>query len=177
MAKIREAILETVKRQKIGGAELEGFALCFEERAAYLHRQYMERKCTDEEGNLVKKLECWLEDEGMPLFLNVLRQLSADADEKVKSFASLYRFFLENSDGDIEKLTDHMFYIPGCFAAEFMEEQTQLVGSIAGAVDGSLQKGEEEYRFHGSLDKGSLFLFDAFYHFKRAREIKRRRIG
>ena len=42
----------------------------------------------------------------------------------------MYSFLLSSSSDNVEKLVDHLFYIPGQFLSEFMPEKRALVGRI-----------------------------------------------
>ncbi len=154
---IKEKLLETVKNWEVGGAEFAEFIQYYIKSEEYLHKQCEDENCTDKNRSVIVKLEFWLEDEGLSYFMRTMEQIPADMADKVKSFAKLYQFLLENSENNVEKLVDHMFYIPGRFASDFATAQTEMFGKIEGAAGDFTRTGMEEYSFIGNLEKGSLF--------------------
>lgn len=89
-----------------------------------------EKKCSDREEYIIKKLEYWLDEEGYMLMEDTIEQLNDSAESKIKGFIDLYSFLLSSSSDNIEKLVDHLFYIPGQFLSEFMSGKRALVGRI-----------------------------------------------
>lgn len=88
------------------------------------------KKCSEKEEYIIKKLEYWLDEEGYMLLLDTIKQLNDCDENKIKGFIDLYSFLLSNSSDSIEKLIDHLFYIPGQFFSEFMSKKRALVGKI-----------------------------------------------
>ncbi len=153
----KEKLLETVKNWEIGGKEFEEFIQYYMKCRDYLLQQCADRLCSDKDRSMIGKLEFWLEEEGLSCFLSTLGHISADMADKVKDFARLYQFLLVNSEKNVEKLIDHMFYIPERFASDFVVTQIEMIGKIKGVTDGFARKGTEEYIFSGNLEGGSLF--------------------
>lgn len=154
----REQILEAVRSYGTAcGREIETFIQYYLECADYLHQKCVNHECSERDERIVEKLEHWLEDEGVPAFLDALRLVPADACDEIKDFVSLYRFLLENSRDSVEKLVDHMFCIPGQFVSDFVAEQVKLIGIIGETPECVAVKDREEYIFNGNLERGSLF--------------------
>lgn len=153
----KEKLLETVKNWEIGGTEFAEFFQYYMKCREYLRQQCEDELCTDRDRNMIGKLEFWLEEEGLSYFQRTLDQTPADMADKVKNFARLYQFLLENSQNNVEKLIDHMFYIPGRFANDFAAAQTEMFGRIEGVAGGFERISAKEYSFIGNLEKGSLF--------------------
>ena len=153
----KEKLLETVKNWEIGGAEFAEFIRYYMKCGEYLHQYCSDKLCSDKDRNMIGKLEFWLEEEGLSCFLGTLGQITPEMADKVKDFARLYQFLLENSEKNVEKLIDHMFYIPERFADDFITAQVEMFGKIDGVADSLARKGAEEYSFSGNLERGSLF--------------------
>ncbi len=84
---------------------------------------------------MIKKLEYWLNEEGSILLLRTMEQLDDCAADKIKGFVELYRFLLAHSSDSVEKMADHLFYIPGQFFREFMAGKRALIGSVNESQD------------------------------------------
>lgn len=153
----KEKLLETVRNSGIGGTEFVEFIQYYARCREFLHQRCLDEGCPDKDKSMIGKLEIWLEDEGLSYFLRTLEQIPADMTDKVKDFARLYLFLLENSENNVEKLIDHMFYIPERFASDFAVAQVELFGRIGDSADGHARIETEEYSFNGNLEGGSLF--------------------
>lgn len=115
----KEKLLEITGQCKTGGTEFTHFIQYYMKCAEYLHQYCTDQLCSDKDRKMIRKLELWLEEEGLSHFLDTLRQIPAEMLKKVSDFAKLYQFLLENSEKNVEKLIDHMFHIPEQFAADF----------------------------------------------------------
>lgn len=153
----KEKLLETVEQWEIGGAEFTEFIRYYMKCGEYLHQHCSDQFCTDRDRKMIGKLEFWLEAEGWSCFLSTLGQIPVEMADKVKDFARLYQFLLDNSEKNVEKLIDHMFYIPERFANDFAAMQIEIFGKIEGVADSFAREGIEEYSFSGNLERGSLF--------------------
>lgn len=98
--------------------------------AEMLFSKAYEKKCSDREVYIIKKLEYWLDEEGYMLLSDTIKQLNNCEESKIKGFIDLYSFLLACSSDSIDKIVDHLFYIPGQFFSEFMSEKRALVGKI-----------------------------------------------
>lgn len=153
----REKLLETVGQWEIGGAEFAEFIRYYMKCEEYLHQLCANQLCSDKDRKMIGKLELWLEEEGLSCFLNTLGQIPVEMADRVKDFSRLYQFLLENSEKNVEKLIDHMFYIPERFANDFAVTQIEIFGKIEGVADSFAREGIGEYSFSGNLERGSLF--------------------
>lgn len=90
----------------------------------------LENKCSEQEEYIIKKLIYWLDEDGYIFLYDTIKQLNDCDENKIKGFIDLYGFLLSNSSDNIEKLIDHLFYIPGQFFSEFMSERRALIGKI-----------------------------------------------
>lgn len=124
-------LVKTLQDKKLSySASLLNFTELYFDLAGKLFKKAYENACSDREGYAIKKLQHWLDEEGSILLLNTMEQLSEDVADKIKGFTDLYGFLLTSSSDNIEKLVDHLFYIPGEFFREFMGEKRALVGKI-----------------------------------------------
>lgn len=87
-------------------------------------------ECSDKEKYIIKRLESWMLDEGYNLIANTVEQLNDSVEGKIVKFMELYEFFLSCSTNSVEKMVDHLFYIPGQFFSQFMSRNRSLVGMI-----------------------------------------------
>lgn len=115
----KEKLLEIAGQWKIGGTEFADFIQYYMKCTEYLYQHCADRLCSDKDRKMIRKLELWLEEEGLSCFMNTLEQIPAEMSDKVRNFAILYRFLLKNSEKNVEKLIDHMFHIPEQFVADF----------------------------------------------------------
>lgn len=104
-----------------------------------------ENKCSEQEEYIIKKLIYWLDENGYIFLYDTITQLNDCDENKIKGFIDLYSFLLSSSSDNIEKLIDHLFYIPGQFYSEFMSERRPLVGKIDEYIKNIADNKENSY--------------------------------
>ena len=110
--------------------KLTSFFIEYVEYLEKLNAYILSPECSDKEKYIVKKLESWMFDEGYELIINTIGQLDDSVETKMIKFIELYEFFLSCSSNSVEKMVDHLFYIPGQFFSQFMSRNRSLVGTI-----------------------------------------------
>lgn len=109
---------------------LIAFFNTYVEYSEYLYEYALSSKASDKERYIISYFGKWLDDEGYVLLIRTIEQLSNSNESKILKFIQLYEFLMSSSTDSIEKLIDHLFYIPEQFFSQFVTEKHSLVGKI-----------------------------------------------
>ena len=61
----------------------------------------------------------WLEEKGYIDFVNTIKQLDDNSNQRINNFVKLYLFLLDKSKDDFDTLLDQLYYSLGQFTALF----------------------------------------------------------
>lgn len=110
--------------------DLVKFFQLYMKYAQWLQKYALSSSATDREKFLIDQYEIWFYREGQGFWIDTIENIDRNATEKFLKFVAIYEFLLSSSEGDVEKIIDHLFYIPGEFSRQFMKETVVLTWTI-----------------------------------------------
>lgn len=72
-----------------------------------------------ENARLFQMYNVWLEEKGYIDFVNTIKQLDDNSNQRIDNFVKLYLFLLDKSKDDFDTLLDQLYYSLGQFTAVF----------------------------------------------------------